>query len=378
MTSRAYDVMVIGGGAVGAAITHGLATRGARVALIDGADRDFRASRANFGLIWVQSKGARFPDYQRLTRRSAALWAGFAAELGAISGEDLALRQKGGLDFCLGEEEFESKRLALQRMHNQFGAGEYECRLLDRRELETMLPGVKLGARVAGASFSSQDGDVDPLRLMNALYASLARHGVALFNGRPVEDIEPGSHGFAACFGGERLVAERVVVAAGLGSASLAGQLGLSAPLRGERGQILVTERLDPFLPLPASGIRQTADGTVMIGTSKEDAGFDIGTRVAVGARIAARAIAVIPALAEARFIRTWAGLRILSPDGAPIYAQSARHPGAYLAICHSGITLAAMHATVLAEGILAGALPDALAPFHTGRFSGGADVHAA
>jgi glycine/D-amino acid oxidase-like deaminating enzyme len=75
------------------------------------------------------------------------------------------------------------------------------------------------------------------------------------------------------------------------------------------------------------------------------------------------------PALKDARVVRTWAALRIMSKDGFPIYEQSSQHPGAFLATCHSGVTLAAAHAFDLAPAIAAGALPEALGAFSSRRF---------
>ncbi len=59
----AYDVSVIGGGLVGAAIAYGLARKGLRVANLDEGDVALRASRGNFGLVWVQGKGVGRPEY---------------------------------------------------------------------------------------------------------------------------------------------------------------------------------------------------------------------------------------------------------------------------------------------------------------------------
>ena len=66
-----YDAIVIGGGLVGSAIAYGLARAGLKAALLDEGDVAFRASRGNFGLVWVQSKGDGAPHYQRWTRQSA-------------------------------------------------------------------------------------------------------------------------------------------------------------------------------------------------------------------------------------------------------------------------------------------------------------------
>src|SRR6266705_5384568 len=76
-----YDAIVIGGGLVGSAIAYGLARAGLKAALLDEGDVAYRASRGNFGLVWVQSKGDGAPHYQRWTRCSADQWPALAAEL---------------------------------------------------------------------------------------------------------------------------------------------------------------------------------------------------------------------------------------------------------------------------------------------------------
>ena len=77
----------------------------------------------------------------------------------------------------------------------------------------------------------------------------------------------------------------------------------------------------------------------------------------------------VFPALAAARVVRAWAALRVMTPDGFPIYEQSTVHPGAFVATCHSGVTLAAVHAYALAPAVAAGSLPDSFRPFAAQRF---------
>jgi glycine/D-amino acid oxidase-like deaminating enzyme len=68
-------------------------------------------------------------------------------------------------------------------------------------------------------------------------------------------------------------------------------------PVRPQRGQVLVTERLAPFLPLPASGLRQTGEGTVMIGATQEEAGFDVSTTGDAAARLSRKTVDIVPAL---------------------------------------------------------------------------------
>ena len=68
------DIVVVGGGVVGGAMALGLARGGARVTVLDEGDVAFRASRGNFALVWVQSKGLGMPDYAMWSRRSAEQW----------------------------------------------------------------------------------------------------------------------------------------------------------------------------------------------------------------------------------------------------------------------------------------------------------------
>src|SRR5690606_36529008 len=110
-------------------------------------------------------------------------------------------------------------------------------------------------------------------------------------------------------------------------------------------------------------------EGTVMIGATQEEVGFDTGATVAASTRLASRALRVAPDLSSARLVRQWSGLRVLSPDGGPVYAQAPDHPGLFAAICHSGVTLAAAHALVVARSIAQGSLPEELLPFSHGRF---------
>ena len=67
-------MIVAGAGIVGAAIAYGLAGYDKRVLMLDGADTDYRAAKANFGLVWVQGKGYRYPEYHRLSAAAADAW----------------------------------------------------------------------------------------------------------------------------------------------------------------------------------------------------------------------------------------------------------------------------------------------------------------
>ena len=367
-----YDVAVIGGGMVGTAIAYGCASRGARTALLDQGDLSLRAARANAGLIYSQGKGEGMPAYAAWTRRSIGLWPAFAETMASISGREIGFRQRGVLAFCLGDEELETRRALLHRMHNQIGGPASPVHLLDRHELDAMLPDARLGSRVVGATYSPEDCDVNALPLLRGLYAGFLAAGGAHLPERTVGRIASDSNGFTIASDRGTLRAHKVVVACGLGIPVLAPMVGLHAPVHPVRGQMIVTERLAPMLPIPGSGVRQIHEGVIQIGTTMEEGESVPSTTVPDLARMASRAAAVIPALSAARIVRGWAGIRPMTPDGFPIYQQSPSHPGAYVAVCHSGVTLCAAHAGPLAEAIVAGRLPDDVADLHPDRF----DVH--
>src|SRR3954449_1361552 len=137
---RRFDVIVLGGGLVGSAIAYGLGRAGLDCAMVDEGDIAFRASRGNFGLVWVQSKGLGAPHYQRWTRLSAEEWPALAAELGERTGISVGLEQPGGLQLCLGEEELEKRRAMMEQMRRDAGNFGFEYRMLDRSELADILP----------------------------------------------------------------------------------------------------------------------------------------------------------------------------------------------------------------------------------------------
>ena len=356
---------------MGAAIGYGLASRQSRVLVLDGGDRDLRAANANFGLVWLHGKGVDMPAYYHLTRRSVEAWPEFVRELTETTAVDLQYEHSGGLVLCLGDEQLERRRQTLLRLHAQIGPGtEIDWEMLDRSGVRKLMPKVELGRTVVGASFGRLDGHANPLRLLASLHAGIIRKGGALRGGSTVHSVRRMPNGrFIIGFGSQHVSATRIVIAAGIGSKSLAAQVGLDVPVRPQRGQILVTERVAPFLSLPTLDVRQTREGTVMIGATHEEVDLDCSTTSEAAASLSANALRQFPALRDIRLVRQWAGLRILTPDGFPIYAQSDTHPGAFLALCHSGVTLAAAHADLLARGIAAGRLPASLDVFHHRRF---------
>lgn len=366
LTSTASpDVLVLGGGLVGSAVAYGLAREGARVTVLDEDDSGLRASRGNFGLVWVQGKGYGLSPYARWSRSSATRWPGLAEALLLETGVNVALRQPGGFHFCFNDNELAERDKRLSTLQTELG--DYPYQMLDAAEVRARIP--QVGPAVIGASYSPMDGHVNPLKLLRGLHTAMQARGVRLVSSERGERIEPQAQGFVVHGKRDTYRAARVVLAAGLGNRTLAPFVGLEAPVAPNRGQVLISERVTPFLDYPTLNVRQTDEGSVQFGDSMEEVGFDDFTTTRVLADIARRGVRAFPMLQHVRLVRMWAALRVYSPDGFPIYDQSEAHPGAFVVTCHSGVTLAAAHALRVAPWIMGASMPEELPNFSARRF---------
>jgi glycine/D-amino acid oxidase-like deaminating enzyme len=365
--ARTADLCLIGGGLVGLAVGLGLQRNGLKVTILDEGDVALRASRGNFGLVWVQGKGDTLPEYAQVTRLSARLWSQLAAKLQDDTGIDIELQQRGGLYLSLNEQEVAQREAMLTRMQ-QVAGGDYPFQRLDLKQVREFIPDA--GPQVAGATWCPEDGHLNPLKLLRAMTEAFLKAGGRIANSGRVSAITPLKPGFRLTTPQGDWHCDKVVLSAGLGNRELAPQVGLLAPLVPNRGQVLIAERVRPFLHYPTGHVRQTDEGTVQIGDSKEDVGFDSGTTTEVMAQIANRATRMFPLLRDVRMVRAWGALRVMTPDGYPIYQASTQHPGAYLVTCHSGVTLGALHEGPIADWIATDTTELPLEAFHAQRFT--------
>lgn len=341
------DYTIIGGGVVGLSVAWGLLNKGRRVIVLDGDDGSFRASRGNFGLVWVQSKGMAQPRYARWSQTSAAAWRGFADTLGDATGRDVGLEQNGGYDLHFSEETLAARVRDYEGLKSKLG-GDYPYEVLGHNALRKEEPAI--GPKVVGAILHHQDGHANPLRLLKALADDVRRRGGQVLTGKMVTDVTKADIFTVTCADGTAVTSTKVILSAGLGAMTLGPKLGFIAPIRAQRGQVLITEKLPKMINRPSLIARQVDEGGIQIGATNEEVGLDDRVTQPGLSGLAAEAIAAFPALARAQLVRSWGALRVLSPDGLPIYQQSETMPGAYLVTCHSGITLAAAHATLLPE----------------------------
>jgi glycine/D-amino acid oxidase-like deaminating enzyme len=396
---RSADAVVIGAGMVGAATAAALAATGRRVVVVDRSGPLGGTTAAGEGNILVSDK-LPGPELQ-LALRSVALWQGFADEVGGAPGLSAA-DGAGGIGNPGAGFEFEAKggvvaahdeaQLAalLELAERQRAAG-VEVRPLDPGGLRDAEPRIGLG--LAGGAFYPQDSQVQPMKAALAFLGRARRDGARVVSGSDVLALErhPGGEAAALVTSRGRVTAPVVVNAAGPWGGEVAARLGASVPVWPRRGRILVTE------PVPAAVIRHkvyeadyvgavasdsaalqcsavvegTASGTVLVGSSRDAAGFSAAPDPAALAEMARRAVGLFPFLARVRAIRSYTGFRPASPDHLPVIGADAEVPGLFHATGHegAGIGLAPATAELIAALVAGTAPPVDPAPFAPARF---------
>lgn len=357
------EVVVIGGGAVGCSIAYQLARRGKDVALIDKAEPGAGTSTKNFGLVWVQAKEPH--TYMELSLRSSLLWPQLVDELG----EDVDLRQGGGLTLCLTDEDYARREAQLKRQQR---SPLFQGRMLSPQEVFDMQPGVS--REITGALWSPHDGDVNWIKWTHALARGCERVGVRMITRTEVLDIERNGDGAVTGVLTEhgRVGASHVVAAAGPWSKRVAEMVDVAIDLFPERGQILITEGTEMICPTPMSTVRQEPHGQFFLGVTNEDVGFDWSITDEGYRQIREHTAKLVPATKDLKVVRQFAGLRPMPRDGLPILGPVDRVPGFYMAVSHSGITLSPMHGRVISDLIIEGETDVPIAEYDPLRFEKG------
>lgn len=362
-----HDIIVVGAGMVGSALAWGLAKIGRHVLVLDGTDQAERAARANFGLVWGQSKGDTLPDYAHWTREAIQLWPQFQDELLEEANVSCGFTGNGGLHICLGDAELEDRRALFARM-NRIEGNTLDLRILDRHEVADLIPGI--GPDVVGAGFCGQDGHASPHGLLMAMHRAFVRRGGDIRSNCQVLEIERDGKSWVVHTKDSVFRSSMLVLAAGTGNRALGMKLGVKIPVFGLKGQILVSERVSPRLNFPTHKIRQTEAGTILLGDSKEpEAGSDDRSTANVMREIVERCLKMLPWLADVNLVRSWGGIRSMTADSYPIYDVYPEYPGLFSASCHSGVTLAPVHALRLAPLIATMNVPPQLAAMSARRF---------
>ena len=357
--------------AVGSSARRGGRSRiagGLRVTVLDQGAGAPRAASGNFGLVWVQSKGATFRPYASLSPFRGALARVRRRAAATLRASTVGLRRGRSLTLSFGRRSLppEASSCAISS---------------DARS-----PGTRRAERDAGPQSGARKCCRRPANESSgAWYCRSTRASIHCACPRFAAGI-PAPGQAATCPGArspgsfetarlqrhrraERVAGAKLRVAAGLGRMRPSGPLRRrAADPRRSAGQMLITDQQPQWLDVTTTPCRQMPDGGLLISDSQED-GATIPARRWASSATSRRAVRSFPRLGSATCCAR-ACLRVMTPDGFPVYEQS-KPIRAHLHLpVHSGVTLAALHARELAEAVSAGGLAEPLAPFFGDRFA--------
>ncbi len=371
MSDNGTDVVICGGGVIGAAVAYYLAKRGVRSTLVEANTIAHGASGYAAGFLSP-------PKLEHLRSPMAAILEQSYGMHGPLADE---LQQDSGIDYRFAWAPSPivacSKEDALDL---QAAATEVEgARWIEADELHDISPLIDPGPR--GAYLGRPTGQLDSYLYTSALVAAAERLGSSVRLGRVTGLAGAGDRITGATLaGGETISADAVVVAMGPWSAEAGPWLGAAVPVEPLKGQIL---RLRPNRDLPLAGFTEPggdylmlkSSGLIYTGTTEERAGFDAHPTRAGHDAIRAFGARHASGLAAMEVVQHTACLRPLSPDDRPIIGAVPGRPGAFLATGHGrkGVLMSPATGAALAELILDGQASSLdLGPFDPARFAAG------
>jgi glycine/D-amino acid oxidase-like deaminating enzyme len=376
MLPRQADVIVIGGGIIGASVAYHLSMKSVDVLLLEKSDFASGTSSACDGMVFLQSKKPGV--HLALAMASRKRFENLPEELDS----GIELRCNGGMMTIGSDQEFQ----AVERFVKEQRRAGLDVSILDVHQARDLEP--CLSHAIRGSTFCPFDAQVNPIHLTLAFLSAAKRHGAALFARTPVTAIRLRNDCVHAVDTPQGVIESRTIVnAAGVYAPEIGKMVGLNVPITPRRGQILVTEALPPILTrcllsatyvaakydpcLAGAGhmgisVEQTGNGNFLLGSTREFAGFDRRTTPGAVKKILAETTPVIPRLKDAHLIRTFAGLRPYTPDGLPILGRVAAVEGFIMAAGHEGdgIALSPITGQLIAELIADGESSSSLKPF--------------
>ena len=373
------QVVVIGAGIIGASIAWRVASRGSHVTLIDSGAPGGGASSHSFA--WINAGSKEPLHYHNLNRRSLEMWGNFASAI-ADGGDIASIGLRWG-----GKVSWEVDYAGADRLVSevrQLQTWGYPTRLISASELRELEPSLAVG-EVSAAEYSENEAQVEPQLVVNACVRRLGELGGRIYANTEVTGFNIRDDGSIAAVETEAgaFECETVVLAAGTAVTSLAAQAGVKVPQARSPGVVIRTNQLPqllenvPVIYAPPMGdgrqeihIRQCADGRMMIGEGSQESLAEDDSQAHAN-DLLERAGTYLPGLAGAEAIPVPVGWRPMPLDGYPIFGFAREAPNLYIALTHSGVTLAPVLSQLAMLEICDGAMVDSvLGPYRLERFS--------
>jgi glycine oxidase len=335
------DFVIAGAGIIGLSLALELDRRGASVTVLDAGSAMRQTSSAAAGMLAVDDP-ANPPGLLPLSRLSASLYPAYLDRLAELSGTHIPFQTTATLE-----------------------SGDAANALPDPRELVTGLQSGEHHFHLL------EERSVDPRQLAEALLAAVRATRIDLREHTALKRLAASSDSVRIETSQEPLSASHLIDCMGSWS---------PAPVAPRKGQMLAVA-LPPELDLAC--VVRTPDiyivprtagpnaGRAIVGATIEDAGFDLTVHSVDILTLNAKAVKLLPGLAQAEFLESWSGLRPATNDGLPILGPAPRQPRYILATGHfrNGILLAPATAHVIARLLTGEAVSVDLEPFSAKRF---------
>ena len=355
--SSAKHIVVVGAGIIGASIAWHLAKTGARVTVISESGAGGVATPNTFA--WINASWGNPEPYFRLRTRAMTEWKRLA---GALPG--LPLVWCGGLCWDLPTDELE----AFAAEHSGWG---YGIKRVNREQAARIEP--NLAELPDLLLYVAEEGVAEPIASTKALLADAERDGARILAGTVERLALSNGKVTGVVVSGDTVAADEVVIAAGAGSPALAATAGVTLPIETPPGLIVHSQPyrklLNGLVLAERLHMRQTAEGRIIAGS--DFGGSDPGEDPDAGAR---ELFSVMKSMLRdaddlALDFHT-VGYRPTPIDGFPIVSRADGVGGLYVAVTHSGITLAPAIGLFATREILDGERDALLAPYGLSRFS--------
>jgi len=352
--SKTYDVIIIGGGAIGCTTAFFLAKEGLKVAIFDKRQLAHEASWASAGMIGP-SYAPGIPWYQETTTLSKKLYDQLDTELFEITGRKMGYGGLGMITFATTDAEVHALRREVSHQ-NSHGLNTVLLSGQEAREQEPALPEDTLAA-----IWAKDNRYLDARTYTETIADASAKNGTDLFPGHPVFKLVRNNDEILGIQTPQGSFEAKVTINA---AGAWAGQIDpqLTHPVHPLHGQIMA-------LSAPQCGLRHNImkagtwgyatprdDGRVLIGATEDEWGYQKKITPEGLTLLGVMTRTILPCLKNCEVLDVWSGLRPASPDGLPTIGPDPRLSGGYLwAAGHtaSGMMQAPASAKVLTDLVL-------------------------
>ncbi len=378
-TQPVTRVAIIGAGIIGASIAYNLSKRGCEVVVIEKHEPAAQASGNTFA--WVNAAYANKPaSYQYLRQRSLLEYHRLAEDV------KIALRWSGSLEWF---QSIDKERQLIREVKEFQSATGSPTWIIDAQRVAEVEPSLDVGGNWKLA-YSTNDGAVDAPAATRALLDRATDYGAAMIMPATVTGLEERPDGIRIETDIDTFSADRVVVAAGVGTTGIAAMIGqrVDVSSRSTPGIIVTTEPmpliLNTVLYPPRVHLHQQSDGRFILGEKagapdtsmhrgvlrgRPNAYPDHDLALEHASRVLDAAARYVPELASAKVERIGIGWRPMPLDSLPLIGQAKKSRRVYFAAMHSGVSLAPIVGHLAAMEILDGVRVELLRDFRPERF---------